>query len=171
LLVRACALTYSEGHAGGDEGIEMVERKVILLVEDDPNDVELMLRAFRKDPLGDEDVVVVQDGIACLDYLQCTGAHVGRDATSQPRVVLLDLNLPVLDGLEVLRRIRADERTRRVPVVILTSSNEDRDKVAGYALGANSYVRKPVDFQQFSEAVTQLGRYWMTVNEAPPLQH
>jgi len=147
----------------------MPDRKVILLVEDDPNDVELTLRAFRKNPLGNE-IVVVQDGLECLDYLQCTGVHAGRDTSHLPQVVLLDLNLPLLDGLEVLRRIRADERTRRLPVVILTSSNEDTDKVAGYALGANSYVRKPVDFHQFSEAVKQLGLYWMLVNEAPPLR-
>ena len=148
----------------------MADRKVILLVEDDPNDVELTLRAFRKSPVGNE-IVVMQDGIEALEYLQGTGAHAGREVTELPHVVLLDLNLPVLDGLEVLRRIRADERTRRLPVVILTSSNEDCDKVAGYALGANSYVRKPVDFHHFAEAVKQLGLYWMLVNEAPPLTH
>jgi CheY-like chemotaxis protein len=148
----------------------MVDRKLILLVEDDPNDIELTLRAFRKHPVSNE-VIVVHNGIEALDYLQCTGAHAGRDASAQPQLVLLDLSLPILDGLEVLRRIRADERTRRVPVVILTSSNEDSDKVAGYALGANSYVHKPVDFQQFSEAVKHLGEYWMHVNEPPPLHH
>jgi CheY-like chemotaxis protein len=145
------------------------ERKVILLVEDDPNDIELTLRAFRNHPFASE-VVVVHDGHAALDYLRGTGEHAERAADAPPQVVLLDLNLPGLDGLEVLRRIRADERLRRVPVVILTSSDEDSDKVAGYALGANSYVRKPVDFRQFSDAVKHLGQYWMVVNEAPPIR-
>jgi two-component system response regulator len=140
---------------------------VILLVDDDPNDVELMLRAFRNSPLANQ-VVVTRDGASALDYLHGTGAHAGRDPTDLPLVVLLDLNLPVLDGLEVLRRIRTDPRTRRLPVVILTSSDEDSDKIAGYGLGANSYVRKPVDFQQFSEAIHRLGLYWMVVNEPPP---
>jgi two-component system response regulator len=140
---------------------------VILLVDDDPNDVELMLRAFRNSPLANQ-VVVTRDGASALDYLHGTGAHAGRDPTDLPQVVLLDLNLPVLDGLEVLRRIRTDPRTRRLPVVILTSSDEDSDKIAGYGLGANSYVRKPVDFQQFSEAIHRLGLYWMVVNEPPP---
>ena len=141
--------------------------KVILLVDDDPNDVELTLRAFRSNPLGNK-IVVARDGLEALDYLRGTGAYAGRDPADQPQVVLLDLNLPGIDGLEVLRRIRADERFRRLPVVILTSSNEDSDKLAGYGLGANSYVRKPVDFRQFSEAVTRLGLYWMLVNEPPP---
>jgi two-component system response regulator len=143
------------------------EPKVILLVDDDPNDIELTLRAFRTNPLGNR-VVVARDGIEALDYLRGTGAYAGRNPAHLPQVVLLDLNLPVLDGLEVLRRIRADERTRRLPVVILTSSDEDSDKLAGYGLGANSYVRKPVDFRQFSEAVNRLGLYWMLVNQAPP---
>jgi two-component system response regulator len=141
--------------------------KVILLVDDDPDDVELTLRAFRNNPLGNK-IVVARDGIEALDYLRGTGRYAGRDPSRQPQVVLLDLNLPVIDGLEVLRRIRAEERFRRLPVVILTSSNEDSDKVAGYGLGANSYVRKPVDFHQFSDAVTRLGLYWMLVNEPPP---
>jgi two-component system response regulator len=141
--------------------------KVILLVDDDPNDVELTLRAFRSNPLGNK-IIVARDGLEALDYLRGTGAYAGRDPADQPQVVLLDLNLPAIDGLEVLRRIRADERFRRLPVVILTSSNEDSDKLAGYGLGANSYVRKPVDFRQFSEAVTRLGLYWMLVNEPPP---
>lgn len=141
--------------------------KVILLVDDDPNDVELTLRAFRNHPLGNK-IVVARDGLEALDYLCGTGAYAGRDPAHQPQVVLLDLNLPAIDGLEVLRRIRADERFRRLPIVILTSSNEDSDKLAGYGLGANSYVRKPVDFRQFSEAVTRLGLYWMLVNEPPP---
>lgn len=145
----------------------MTDDKVILVVDDDPNDVELMLRAFRNKPLGNK-IVVARDGIEALDYLRGTGSHAGRDPSDLPQVVLLDLNLPVIDGLEVLRRIRAEERFRRLPVVILTSSNEDSDKVTGYGLGANSYVRKPVDFKQFSEAVSRLGLYWMLVNEAPP---
>jgi two-component system, response regulator len=143
------------------------EPKVILLVDDDPDDIELMLRAFRANPLANQ-VVVTHDGIEALDYLRGTGAYAGRNPAHLPQVVLLDLDLPVIDGLEVLRRIRADERTRRLPVVILTSSDEDSDKLAGYGLGANSYVRKPVDFRQFSEAVNRLGQYWMLVNEAPP---
>jgi two-component system response regulator len=141
--------------------------KVILLVDDDPNDVELTLRAFRNNPLGNR-IVVARDGIEALDYLRGTGQHAGRDPAQLPQVVLLDLNLPVLDGLEVLRRIRAEERFRRLPVVILTSSNQDSDKLAGYGLGANSYVRKPVDFKEFSDAVTRLGLYWMLVNEPAP---
>jgi two-component system response regulator len=141
--------------------------KVILLVDDDPNDVELTLRAFRNNPLGNR-IVVARDGLEALDYLRGTGAYAGRDPDRLPQVVLLDLNLPVIDGLEVLRRIRAEERFRRLPVVILTSSNEDSDKLAGYGLGANSYVRKPVDFRQFSDAVTRLGLYWLLVNEPPP---
>jgi two-component system, response regulator len=145
----------------------MTDDNVILLVDDDPNDVELTLRAFRNNPLGNK-IVVARDGLEALDYLRGTGRYAGRDPSRQPQVVLLDLNLPVIDGLEVLRRIRAEERFRRLPVVILTSSNEDSDKVAGYGLGANSYVRKPVDFRQFSDAVTRLGLYWMLVNEPPP---
>jgi two-component system response regulator len=141
--------------------------KVILLIDDDPNDVELTLRVFRNDPLGTR-IIVARNGIEGLDYLRGTGAHAGRDPAELPQVVLLDLNLPGIDGFEVLRRIRADERFRRLPVVILTSSNEDSDKLAGYGLGANSYVRKPVDFREFSDAITRLGLYWMLVNEPPP---
>jgi two-component system response regulator len=144
-----------------------IASKVILVVDDDPDDVELMLRAFRADPLVHE-IIVACDGREALDYLHGTGAHAGRHPEHLPQVVLLDLNLPVLDGLEVLRRIRADPRTRHLPVVILTSSDEDSDKFAGYGLGANSYVRKPVDFRQFSEAVKRLGLYWMLVNQPPP---
>jgi two-component system response regulator len=140
---------------------------VILLVEDDPNDVELTLRVLRKTPLGNQ-IVVARDGLEALDYLMGTGRYAGRDATDQPQVVLLDLNLPMVDGLEVLRRIRNTEQLRRLPVVILTSSNEDSDKLAGYGLGANSYVRKPVEFQQFSDAINRLGLYWLLVNEPPP---
>jgi len=135
-------------------------RKVILLVEDNDDDVALTRRAFEKHGLANE-IVVATDGQQALDMLLAPEPLV-------PQVVLLDLNLPAIGGLEVLRRIRADDRFRRLPIVILTSSNEDSDKLAGYGLGANSYVRKPVDFRQFSEAVTQLGLYWMLVNEPPP---
>ena len=150
----------------GRDWMMMSEHKLILLVEDDPNDVELVLRVFRKSELANR-TVVVRDGLEALDYLRCSGPYASRPAVL-PQVVLLDLNLPVLDGLEVLRRIRADDRTRRVPVVILTSSNEDSDKLTGYDLGANSFVRKPVDFRQFSAAITGLGHYWTSFNEPPP---
>ncbi len=141
--------------------------KIILLVEDNPDDVALTLRALKKNKIMNE-VVVAGDGEAALDYLFARGAHTGRDVTALPQVVLLDLKLPKVDGLEVLQRVRADERTRLLPVVILTSSKEERDLIAGYALGANSYIRKPVDFTQFAEAVRQLGLYWLVLNEAPP---
>jgi two-component system response regulator len=140
---------------------------VILLVEDNPDDELLTLRALRKANVRNE-VVVARDGVEALDYLFGTGAHAGRDTDVMPQVVLLDLKLPRLDGLEVLRRLRADERTRLLPVVILTSSNEERDRIAGYQLGANSYVRKPVDFGQFVDAVRQLGFYWLLINQPPP---
>jgi len=139
----------------------------ILLVEDNPDDVALTLRAFRKNNIKNP-VVVVRDGVEALDYLFGTGTHEGRDPGDLPHVVLLDLKLPKLDGLEVLRRIRENERTRLLPIVILTSSTEDQDRVASYELGCNSYVRKPVDFVQFVEAARQLGLYWLVLNEAPP---
>jgi two-component system response regulator len=142
--------------------------KQILLVEDNPDDVTLTLRAFKQNNITNE-VVVAADGAAALDYLHGTGAHAGRDTGEVPQVVLLDLNLPKISGLEVLRRLRADERTRLLPVVILTSSMEEQDLIQGYSLGANSYVRKPVDFAQFVEAAKQLGLYWLLVNEPPPL--
>jgi CheY-like chemotaxis protein len=140
--------------------------KVILLVEDNPDDVELTLRALKKSKIMNE-VVVSQDGIEALDYLFATGKHAGRDAKILPQVVLLDLKMPKMDGLEVLQRIRKDERTKLLPVVVLTTSSEDRDRVESYKLGANSYVRKPVDFNQFAEAVNQLGLYWLVLNETP----
>jgi two-component system response regulator len=141
--------------------------RVILLVEDNPDDVELTLRALEKHNVTNE-VVVARDGAEALDYLFATGAHAGRDPARAPQVVLLDLKLPKVDGLEVLRRLRADARTRLLPVVVLTTSDEQQDIISSYQLGANSYVRKPVDFQQFAEAVRQLGLYWLLLNEPPP---
>ncbi len=140
--------------------------KVILLVEDNPDDELLTRRALKKNNIGNE-VVVARDGVEALDYLFGTGAHEGRDLSELPQVMLLDLKLPKIDGLDVLRRVRADERTRLLPVVILTSSREQQDLVDGYGCGANSYIRKPVDFAQFIEAVRQLGLYWLVLNETP----
>ncbi len=144
-----------------------MEEKIILLVEDNPDDEALTLRALRHHNVRNE-VVVARDGVEALDYLFGTGAHAGRDITIMPEVVLLDLKLPKQDGLEVLRRLRADDRTKLLPVVILTSSNEEQDIIKSYSLGANSYVRKPVDFVQFAEAVRQLKLYWLLLNEPPP---
>lgn len=144
-----------------------MENKSILLVEDDEDDVILMLRALKKNNIKNE-IVVARDGVEALDYLFATGAYAGRNTAAMPAVVLLDLHLPKMDGIEVLRRLRADERTKLLAVVILTSSNEDSDKISGYALGANSYVRKPVDFNRFAQAVAQLGLYWLLLNESPP---
>ena len=143
------------------------EDKVILLVEDNPDDEALTLRALKKNNILNE-VVVARDGAEALDYLFGAGAWSGRDTRVQPQLVLLDLKLPKVDGLEVLRRMRADERTRLQPVVILTTSKEDRDVIAGYALGANSYIRKPVSFDEFMVAVNQLGLYWLVLNVPPP---
>lgn len=141
--------------------------RIILMVEDNPDDVELTLRSLRKNNISNE-VVVVRDGAEALDYLFATGNYSGRDTSVMPAVILLDLKLPKVSGLEVLRRLRADQRTELLPVVILTSSKEEQDMINGYKLGANSYVRKPVDFVQFSEAVKQLGLYWLLLNEPPP---
>jgi two-component system response regulator len=140
---------------------------VILLVEDNPDDEALTVRALKKSNVVNE-IIVARDGIQALHYLFGEGAHAGRDTTEMPQVVLLDLKLPKVDGLEVLRRLRADERTRLLPVVILTSSNEENDRVKGYGLGANSYVRKPVDFDAFVTAAAQLGLYWLVLNQPPP---
>jgi two-component system response regulator len=141
--------------------------KIILLVEDNPDDEALTLRALKKNNIKNE-VVVAHDGVEALDYLFGTGAHAGRDQSVMPQLVLLDLKLPRVDGLEVLQRMRAEPRTRLLPVVILTSSKEERDIIHGYSLGANSYVRKPVDFGEFTDAIRQLGLYWLILNEPPP---
>jgi two-component system response regulator len=141
--------------------------KIILLVEDNPDDEALTRRAFRKNNILNE-LVVARTGAEALDFLFGAGAHAGRDLSVRPAVVLLDLNLPLVSGLDVLRRIREDPRTRLLPVVILTSSKEEQDLMEGYRLGANSYVRKPVDFGEFLEATRQLGLYWLVLNEAPP---
>jgi len=142
----------------------MSRSRIILLVEDNPDDVALTLRAFEKSNIAN-DIVVVPDGEQALDYLFRMGTHTERDPERMPEVVLLDLKLPKVDGLEVLRRMRSDERTRRLPVVVLTSSNEESDIVRSYDLGANSFVRKPVDFARFIEAAQQLGLYWLVLNE------
>src|SRR5947209_800636 len=146
-----------------------MDNKVILLVEDNARDEALTRRALKKNNIQNE-VVVARDGVEALDYLFGTGAYAGRNTGVQPQVTLLDLKLPRVDGLEVLRRIRSDPRTKLLPVVILTSSKEDQDLIAGYSLGANSYVRKPVDFSEFIEAVRSLGLFWLLLNEAPPVR-
>jgi CheY-like chemotaxis protein len=146
----------------------MSDKKWILLVEDNPDDEELTKRAIRKNNILNE-LVVTRDGAEALDYLFGTGNYAGRDTSDMPTVVLLDLKLPKIDGLEVLRRMRSDERTSLVPVVILTSSKEEQDIATGYKLRCNSYIRKPVDFVQFSDAVQNLGLYWLLLNE-PPIQ-
>ncbi len=142
----------------------MASDRPILLVEDNPDDEALTLRAFHKNRINNP-VVVARDGVEALDYLFATGAHAGRDVSVMPAVILLDLKLPRIDGLEVLRRIRANERTSLLPVVILTTSKEQQDIYEGYSLGANSYIRKPVDFEKFIHAVGQLGVYWLVLNE------
>ncbi|WP_018229373.1 response regulator [Methyloversatilis universalis] len=142
----------------------MASERPILLVEDNPDDEALTLRAFHKNRIANE-VVVARDGVEALDYLFGTGAYVGRDLSVAPAVILLDLKLPRVDGLEVLRRVRADARTNLLPVVILTTSREQQDIYEAYQLGANSYIRKPVDFEKFIYAVGQLGLYWLVLNE------
>jgi len=148
---------------GSLEDSSGMESKTILLVEDNPDDEALTLRALKRNNILNE-VIVARDGAEALDYLFARGVYSERDAGRLPEVVLLDLKLPKIDGLEVLRQIRENEVTRRLAVVILTSSNEERDIMAGYDLGANSYIRKPVDFNQFMEAVRQLGVYWLVLN-------
>ncbi|MBI5569430.1 MAG: response regulator [Desulfomonile tiedjei] len=146
-----------------------MQSKVILLVEDNPSDIGLTQRAFEQARIGNE-LVVAQDGQEALDYLFGMGEWAGKGATALPALVLLDLKLPRVDGLEVLKRIRGDARTKRLPVVILTSSGEQQDMAESYDLGANSYIRKPVDFVQFAGAVRQLGLYWLVLNEPPPTE-
>lgn len=144
-----------------------MENKTILLVEDNLDDVDLTLHALKKNKIKNE-VVVVNDGAAALDYLFGTGKYSGRDLSVMPTIILLDIKLPKIDGLEVLKRIRKNPLTRYIPVTILTSSKEEQDIIKGYRLGVNSYVRKPVDFIQFTEAVNSLGLYWLLLNETPP---
>jgi CheY-like chemotaxis protein len=147
---------------------ERMNNKVILLVEDNPDDEALAIRALKRHHIGNE-IVVAHDGVEALDYLFCTGMYAERDIANKPSVVLLDLKLPRVDGLEVLRRLREDPRTKFLPVVVLTTSNEELDVLNSYSLGCNSYIRKPVDFVQFSEAIRQLGMYWLLMNEPPPI--
>lgn len=144
-----------------------METKVILLVEDNPRDEALTRRALAKSNIINE-IVVAHDGVEALDYFFGTGAFAGRDLSIMPQLVLLDLKLPKMDGLEVLRKLRADKRTTRLPVVVFTSSSEEEDVISSYSLGANSYVRKPVEFEQFLEATKQLGLYWLVLNESAP---
>ena len=148
--------------------ISNLKPKIILLVEDNPDDEALTLRALRSSNILNE-VVVARDGREALDYLFGEGAYAGRDLNIMPEVVLLDLKLPKIDGLEVLRQMRAHEKIGFIPVVILTSSREEKDIMSSYKLGANSYIRKPVDFVQFTEAAKQLGLYWLVLNELPPV--
>jgi len=145
-----------------------MDDKVILLVEDNADDEVLTLRALKKNNIRNE-VVIARDGSEALDYLFGTGAQAQRDLTVMPQIILLDLKLPKVDGFEVLHRVRSNEATKLLPVVILTTSNEDQDRIRGYGLGANSFVRKPVEFDKFIEAVRQLGLYWLILNEAPPV--
>jgi CheY-like chemotaxis protein len=147
---------------------ESTHDKVILLVEDNPDDEALAIRALKRHHIGNE-IVVARDGVEALDYLFGTGMYAERDISNKPSVVLLDLKLPRVDGLEVLRHLREDQRTRFLPVVVLTTSNEELDLINSYSLGCNSYIRKPVDFVQFSEAIRQLGMYWLLMNEPPPV--
>ncbi len=146
-----------------------METKIILLVEDDPDDEELAVMALLDSKILNE-IVVAHDGVEALDYLFGSGQYAGRDPARLPTLVLLDLKLPKLNGLEVLQRLRADPRTRLLPVVVLTSSTEEEDVIASYQLGANSYVRKPVEFHRFAESVRQLGLYWLLLNQPPPLK-
>jgi two-component system response regulator len=145
----------------------MVNDRVLLLIEDNPSDIDLTKRAFDRGRIGNP-LVVAEDGKEALDYLFGEGPHAGRDVSDLPALILLDLKLPKVSGFEVLRRIREDPRTRRQPVVILTSSKEQEDVAKGYDFGANGYVRKPIDSKQFAEAIAQLGLYWLVLNELPP---
>jgi two-component system response regulator len=145
-----------------------MEGKVILLVEDNPRDEALTLRALKKSNIVNE-VIVMRDGVEAIDYLFAIGQHADRDKTVLPQLILLDLKLPKVGGLEVLRKIRAEEHTKRLPVVIFTSSSEEEDMIKSYDLGANSYVRKPVEFEHFLDATRQLGMYWLMLNQAAPI--
>ncbi len=147
-----------------DSGVE------ILLVEDNPNDVQLALHAFKKHNLANN-IQVARDGAEALDFIFCMGPHAGRRLENGPRIILLDLKLPLVDGLEVLRRVKSDPRTQMIPVIVMTSSREDKDIVESYRLGVNSYIVKPVDFDQFIEATRQLGMYWLLLNQAPVPGH
>jgi CheY-like chemotaxis protein len=142
--------------------------KTILLVEDNPDDEALAIRALKRHHISNE-IIVARDGVEALDYMFGTGIFVGRDISIKPTVILLDLKLPRIDGIEVLRRLREDERSKLVPVVVLTTSSEEQDMLNSYSLGCNSYIRKPVDFIQFSDAIRQLGMYWLLMNEPPPI--
>jgi len=144
-----------------------MNNRMILLVEDNPDDEALTLRALKKNHIGNT-VFVVRDGAEALDFLFCTNIYADRDPNDLPQIILLDIKLPKIDGLEVLRRIRKDKRTRLLPVVILTSSKEEQDLIEAYEGGANSYIRKPVDFTQFAESIQQLGMYWLVLNQLPP---
>lgn len=147
---------------------ENVKEVEILLVEDNPTDAELAIRALNKSKIANK-LVWVKDGAEALDFIFATGAYSGRSIQNEPKVILLDLRLPKVDGMEVLRRIKGDERTKTIPVVVLTSSKEERDMVASYRLGVNSYLQKPVDFESFRAMVKELGLYWLVINQAPPL--
>ncbi len=144
-----------------------MKHKNILLIEDNPDDVELTLRAFKESKIANE-IKVLKDGAKALDYLNCTGKYSGRSKEELPAIILLDLKLPKIDGLEVLKYIRSNEKTNLIPVVILTSSSEELDLINGYKLGCNSYIRKPVDFDEFIKVVKELGLYWLVINELPP---
>jgi two-component system, response regulator len=148
----------------------IADKKIILLVEDNPDDVELTIRAFRQNKISNK-MIVARDGVEALDYLLGTGKYAGRNVQDLPVVILLDLKLPKIDGLEVLKRIRENELTHLLPVVILTSSKEQQDLINGYQLGANSYIRKPVDFNKFTEAIKLLGLYWLILNEQAPVRN
>ena len=146
-----------------------MQKKILVLVEDNPNDEALTLRALKKNNLANE-IVVARDGVEALDFVFGRGSHAGRDMNQIISVILLDLKLPKVDGLEVLRKIRENKDTRLLPVVVLTSSKEEQDLIKSYSLGANSYIRKPVDFAKFSQSVLELGLYWVVLNESPPLE-